>query len=136
MSWFKNYKTTELKAEVVLLKGERDTSTKEATSARQELRKVKEELVEVKHQKKIEEEDIKHMVKMKEERTAVENEKKLLEMEREKDKAIAEAKDEFRDKLEGFLQTQVKDTKDMYSEILKRLPDVTAHFGTPKETAK
>ena len=125
MKWFKNYKTTELKAEVKLLKGERDTSTKEATAARQELRKVKEELVEVKHQKKVEEEDIKHMVKMKEERTAVENEKKLLEMEREKDRVIAEAKDAFRDKLEVFLTTQVKDTKEMYTEILGRLPDVS-----------
>jgi hypothetical protein len=133
---FEKWKKAALKTEIKELEEKLEASVKDASQTRTELRIVTDQLADLKLKKKIEEEDIKHMVKMKEERNEVENEKKLLEMEREKDKAIADAKDKFRDKLESFLQEQVKDTKDMYGEILQRLPDVTAHFGTPRNEDK
>ena len=42
----------------------------------------------------------------------------------EKNKEIAKVKDEYRDKVEEQLETRAKETKEMYNEILKRLPDV------------
>ena len=121
---FEKWRKESLRKEIANLKTELDSSVGEADKAKAELRTVKDNLADLKLKKKIEEEDIKHMVKMKEERNEVENEKKLLGMERDKDKAIAEVKDNYRDKLEEFLKTQVKDTKEMYTEILGRLPDV------------
>ena len=37
---------------------------------------------------------------------------------------VAEVKDKYRDKLEGFLEKQKNDIKGMYDEILNRLPNV------------
>jgi len=93
----------------------------EATSA-------KEELAEVKHKKKMEDEDIKHMVKMSKEAGVIELKKKEMECEQAKDKAVAEVKDEYRDKMEDRLQTEVTNMKEMYGQILERLPNVTARL--------
>jgi len=93
-----------------------------------EIRKLKEEVEDLKLKKKIEEEDIKHMVKIKEEALEIDYKKKELDAEREKEKEIASVKDTYRDKLETFLQNQVKDVKEMYGQILKRLPDVNVRL--------
>ena len=107
----------EYRAEIAALKTEID-------GLGDEKRAIKEELEDLKLEKKISEEDIKHMVKLSEERQEVENERYQMKCEREKEEAIAKVKDEYRDKLEGFLKNQVKDTKQMYEAILKRIPDV------------
>lgn len=98
----------------------------EIETLRDEKQKAKEELAQVKHEKKMEEEDIKHMVRLKEERLEVEKDKAMAKMERERDEAIAKVKDEYRDKMEQRLQEEVKGIKAMYSEVLARLPNVTA----------
>ena len=53
-----------------------------------EVRHLKEEIAKLGLKKKIEDEDIKHMVKIKEERMEVEHQKKTLEMQSEKEKEI------------------------------------------------
>ena len=90
-----------------------------------DVRDLKDEVATLKHDRKIADEDIKHMVRIEKERMEVENERKQLERDREKEKAIADVKDEYRDKMEERLQTEVENIKSMYSEILKRLPTVT-----------
>tara|TARA_R110000803_G_scaffold210685_3_gene283218 strand:+ start:8136 stop:8522 length:387 start_codon:yes stop_codon:yes gene_type:complete len=110
----------ELREEVTELKRE----LPERDQLREEVRKLKDDIAGLKSKKKIEEEDIKHMVRLKEERMEVANEKKSLEMEREKDKAIAEVKDNYRDKLEGRLEKEVGNMKEMYGQILERLPNI------------
>lgn len=92
---------------------------------RAEIRKLKDEIADLKHEKKITEEDIKHMVRLREERLEVEAEKKELERDRKSQAEIAAVKDEYRDKLEKRLQTEVDNIKAMYSEILQRLPTVS-----------
>jgi len=87
-------------------------------------RKLRDDLDTLSHEKKIAEEDIKHMVKLKEERLEIEHQKRLNDMVLEKSKDIATIKDEYRDKLEEFLQAQVKDMRKMYEQILNRLPDI------------
>ena len=94
-------------------------------SLRKEIQGLKNELATLKHKKKITEEDIKHMVRMREEKIEVLNEKKNLERDKEQQLAIAAVKDEYRDKLEARLHTEVDNIKDMYGQILERLPTVT-----------
>lgn len=106
-------------------KTEIDTLQKEYDSSRKLIRDLKDEIAGLKNEKKITEEDIKHMVRLREERLEVENEKKNLERDREKEKAIATVKDEYRDKMEARLQKEVENIKAMYSEILQRLPKVS-----------
>ena len=106
------------KSELTVLQDEYD-------GAREQIRELKDELAGLKGEKKIAEEDIKHMVRIREERMEVENEKKYLERDRSKESAIAAVKDEYRDKLEVRLQTEVDNIKEMYGQILERLPTVT-----------
>ena len=87
---------------------------------------LKGQLKEVQQDKKLEQEDIKHMIKMREEAFEVEKQKFELGCERAKDSAIAAVKDEHRDKLEELLHGQIKDGKDLRKEILDRLPNISA----------
>jgi chromosome segregation ATPase len=94
----------------------------------EEKTRLKEEVADLKLKKKIEEEDIKHMVKMKEEKLAIEHERKELERESEKQAAIHKAQNEYRDKIEKNLEKQLASMKDMYGEILGRLPNVNVRL--------
>lgn len=86
-------------------------------------RELKEQLEDLKLKKKMEEEDIKHMVKINNERKDIELEKEKIKLSREKDDAIATVKDEYRDKTEQQLEKQVGNMREMYGEILERLPN-------------
>lgn len=90
---------------------------------------LKNEVKQLKLAKKIEEEDIAHMMKMKEEAMEVKQQKFEMECEKKRDADIAAVKDTYRDKLEEFLQTQVKDMKGMYSDILSRLPNINVKLS-------
>ena len=94
----------------------------------EELRKdrvrLKQEVEDLKLKKKIEEEDIKHMVRMKMERLDLEHQKKIQETEREKENEIANVKDKYRDKMELQLSKETANIKEMYAQILERLPNV------------
>jgi hypothetical protein len=96
-------------------------STSELQTEKQRLT---EEVERLKLDAKIKEEDIKHMVKMKGERQELEFKKRVMDVEKEKADAIARIKDENRDKMEERLIKEGDNIKEMYSEILKRLPDV------------
>ena len=114
---FSHKRTTKLKNDIIKLEDEHDVVTDEN-------RKVKDELAELKQKRKMEDEDIRNLVKIKEGKLDLEHQKKQVELERGQQTAIATVKDEYRDKLESNLQQQVKDVKEMYGEILARLPNV------------
>ncbi len=105
------------------------TDTNELTTRigvlRIEKQALKVQLSDLKQEAKIADEDIKHMVKMREERLEIEFEKKNLERQQEKEAEIADVKDIYRDKLEVRLENEVVSIKEMYSEILQRLPTVS-----------
>ncbi len=107
------------------LKSKSETDTDKEIALRGEVRKLKDEVADLKHEKKITEEDIKHMVRLREEKMTVEAERKDLERDREKESAIALVKDDYRDKLEKRLQVEVNNIKEMYGQILQRLPKIT-----------
>ena len=94
-------------------------------SLQKKIRDLKDTVADLSHEKKLTEEDIKHMVRIDKERMEVENEKKQLERDRAQEKAIAEVKDQYRDKMERRLQTEVDNIKEMYTQILQRLPKVS-----------
>lgn len=71
----------------------------------------------------MENEDIKHMVKIDRERKDIWFEKEKLKLSKDKADAIAAVKDEYRDKTEAQLEKQLGNMKDMYGEILERLPN-------------
>ena len=85
---------------------------------------LKEEVEDLKLKKKTSEEDIKHMVRMKEERLAIDHEKKVVELEKEKARTVAAVKDSYRDKTEEYLNKQIGRADKMYAEILERLPNI------------
>ena len=93
------------------------------TRLEKDKRTLKDELEDLKHQKKLESEDIKHMVKINNERKDIELEKEKAKLEREQATAIAKVKDDYRDKTEKQLEKQLTNMKDMYGEILERLPN-------------
>jgi histone H3/H4 len=111
-----------------------ETLQEDYDTSREMVLKLKAEIAVLNQEKKITEEDIKHMVRLKEEKLAVQNERKQLEREREKETAIFQVKDEYRDKLEKRLQTEVENIKQMYSEILQRLPKVSVRQVDKYET--
>lgn len=108
---FGHTRTTKLKNDIRSLEDERDTIVDEN-------RKVKDELAELKQTKKMEDENIRHLVKIKEERLEIQHERKTQE-------AIAKVKDEYRDKQESLLNKQLEQGEKRYAEILARLPDVS-----------
>jgi chromosome segregation ATPase len=106
------------------LKSREDKLTKD-------IAKLNEQLAELKLKTKIEKEDIEHLVKMKLEKNDLEFEKKVVALEKTKDKEISKVREEYRDKTEQQLDKRGSEMKEMYSEVLTRLPSVTAHIGDP-----
>ena len=84
---------------------------------------LKERVEDLRLKKKMEEEDIKHMVKIDRERKDISIQKEKLKLEGEQVTAIAKVKDEYRDKTEAQLEKQLGNMRDMYGEILERLPN-------------
>lgn len=118
-SIFKNKKTKMLESHIEELEGKCDRLTDDRLG-------LKEEVEDLKLKKKMEEEDIKHMVKMKEERLDLDHQKKMQSLELEQHKAIAAVKDEYRDKIEVRLEKEGSNIKEMYGQILERLPNISA----------
>jgi len=83
----------------------------------------------LKLEKKTSEEDIKHMVRMKEERQELEYQKRVVELEGKTAKEIEAVKNEYRDKLENELNRQINEAKEMYADLLKRLPDINVKLN-------
>lgn len=86
------------------------------------------ELDRVKARKKTEEQELKHMIKMKEERNQIEFDRKVMDSQRVMDDKIADIKDGYRDKIEERLIKEGENIKDMQTEILKRLPNISARL--------
>ena len=100
----------------------------EKSRLKESMSDLKSEVKQLKQDRKIEEEDIKHMIKMREEAVEVEKQKFEMTCERKKDTEVAAVKDEHRDKLEALLQNQIKDGKELYTEILARLPSINVRM--------
>lgn len=85
---------------------------------------LKDELENLKLDATIERRDIEHLVKVKEEKSALANERKVIELEREKEKEVREIREEYARKLQDYLEQRGDDMKDMYTQVLDRLPNI------------
>ena len=97
--------------------------------------KLKEEVEDLKLKKRIENEEITHLMKINVERADHKLEMKKIEVEREKQEVITKLKDDNRVKLEESLlqfhgkiedrfNTELKNLKDIYNMLTAKLPDV------------
>ena len=98
----------------------------EITTLRGNKRELKDQLADQKGEYRRKEEDIAHMVRITQEKDSLELDRKALSLTRECDERVAEVKDKYRDEAESRLKGELERMGTMYSEILTRLPDVTA----------
>lgn len=106
----------------------KDSLSAKVKSLEEEKEILTEEVAILKLKKKIEDEDIKHLVKMTKEKQAIEAERKDMARDKLMAEEIAKIKDEYRDKLEKDLRDRGTEIKGMYGEILARLPNITARL--------
>ena len=106
-----------LEERIVELRGERERLFDENHNLKTENKTLK-----VKRQ--IDEEQIAHKIKMREEQVDLDYKKKLQAAEAKKQEDVAKVKDEYRDKLENELKKRGDELKEMYKQILERLPNV------------
>ena len=90
----------------------------------EQVNELKAEAKALKQNRKIEEEQIAHKIAMREGDLEIAQKKAIADIERKADERVAKVKDEYRDKLEKQLATRGDELKEMYKEILARLPDV------------
>lgn len=86
--------------------------------------KIRAELEDLKLKKKMEEEEIKHLVKLERERQAVENQKTLLKMQEEFNGKESKLRQEFFDKNMAIIKEGHQKMQEIYMQILERLPNV------------
>lgn len=127
-------------SELKELRDQKDTLRRTVESLQAEKSGLKEELAELTLKKKIEDEDIKHMVKIKLDENQMSHDKRMGELEiefakkeakaaLEKNEAIGAVKDEYRDKVEKQLKEEGAKMQDMYNQVLSRLPNVNVSLG-------
>lgn len=107
-----------------LIDADKEDAIKTRDALQKEVSGLKLQVEELRSKKKIEEEDIMHMIKMREEALAIEKQRFELQMTQEKDAAIASVKDAYREKLEGWLIDKNKESDNRFEQILERLPNV------------
>ena len=99
-------------------------SRKEVPELEKEIKKLKNDIEDLKQKKKREEEDIKHLVKIKQESLEIEHQKKELELKNDfKDKEMKLQKEFHENTLKTIEQAGQK-MEGMTKEILNRLPNV------------
>ena len=99
---------------------------------KEEIRRLKDELEDLKTKKVMEEREIKHLVKLKEEKLDVENQKKVLELRAEYNAMTMRLQEKYHQQQLGDLAMARKEMKEIYSEIMQRLPNITASLEMKK----
>ena len=116
------------KADVAELQGEYEKTLKA-------LRATKEELEDIKLKKRLEAEEIKHMVRISEEKNKQEVENEKIRLQREFAEMITNLKDQnrreleeslkqFHGKMESRFSEELKNLKEVYGLLMQRLPNV------------
>lgn len=87
------------------------------------------DLTTLKHKHKLEKEDLEHLVKLKTEQLDIEYEKKVLKLERVHAAIIRDLTKQHHVDIVKMQNEESDNMREIYKEILGRLPDITAHFG-------
>jgi hypothetical protein len=105
----------------------------QTTDLKDEIRRLKDELADLTTTKKMETREIEHLVKIKEEKLNIEHEKKTVELTAEFQKKEMAMQTKYHDKvvtqIEGYNGRQDK----FFDQVMKRLPNVNVQLGEKKE---
>jgi hypothetical protein len=94
-----------------------------------QIRKLKDELAELKTTKKMEEREIEHLVKIKEEKLNIEHQKREVQLQKEFQKKEMDLQTKYHDKIMAKIEDARKEQQGTYKEIMKRLPNVNVRLG-------
>jgi len=89
-----------------------------------ELLSVKAELATLKLDRQLEEKEIKHLIRMREEQLHLEKEKAISDIRKEHTLKLSIISEEHNNETKERLEQVIKDTKEMYGQILGRLPNI------------
>lgn len=82
------------------------------------------EIEEREHQKVMHEQKLEHQVKIKIEALEIMHDKKVVELDRQKNEEVAEIRDEYRDKIEKNLEDRITDLKTQTDKVMEFIPKV------------
>ena len=103
-----------------------------ALQLKKQIRELKDEIESLKTTKKMEQREIEHLVKLKEEKLDIDHKKKELELKNQFKDSEMELQTKYHNLIIGKIETAQKDMKDIYAEIMKRLPNITASLEVKK----
>jgi hypothetical protein len=97
---------------------------------------LKKEIKELKLQKTMEEREIKHLVTLKQEKLDIEHRKRELELQAKFNKKEMDMQEKYHKDVLGGLEAYNKRQDKFFEQVMKRLPNVTAHVGGPFKGGK
>lgn len=86
--------------------------------------KKKIEIDEMKADRKLHDQELKHLVKIKTESLEIVHDKKVVELMREKNEEVAKIRDEYRDKIEKNLEGRIDELKEQTDKVMQFIPKV------------
>ncbi len=116
----------ELRAQVEKLKKHETELERKVETLAENRRTLKEQVEDLKLEAKTSEEDIRHMMKKKEELLKIKAREETMTIKEDCAEKIAAAKVEYQDKVIELIGKQKDEFREMYKEILDRLPNVNA----------
>ena len=111
------------------LKTDAEKVEQELSQSKDQLAAAYDRLDRLKNQHRMEDESIKHMLKMNEERQELANQKFQSACEKDRDTAIAKCDKDHRVELQSLLSKQIADGDHRFEQILQRLPDASMSFS-------
>lgn len=104
-----------------------------ALQLKKQIRKLKDELEELKTTKKMEQREIEHLVKLKEEKLNIEHQKKEIELQKTFQEKEMTLKTDYHNKVTKSLESFQKRQDAFFEQVMKRLPDVSVILGDAKK---
>ena len=101
-----------------------------------QIRKLKDEIESLKVTKKMEQREIEHLIKLKEEKLNIEHQKKEVELQKQFQEKEMAMQQNFHSLTIKNIETAQKDMKDIYTQIMERLPNITASLEVRKGAKK
>lgn len=95
-----------------------------ALQLKKQIRVLKDELESLKTTKKMEQREIEHLVKLKEEKLDIDHQKKNLELQGQFRQKEMEMQTTYHDKIMTQLEKAANEMKDVYTKIMERMPNV------------
>lgn len=99
-----------------------------------QIRKLKDEIESLKVTKKMEQREIEHLVKLKEEKLNIEHQKRKVEQQADYQIKLMAMQTEYYDLTIKNLDDARKEMKEIYTEIMQRLPNITAALEVKKRS--